>query len=407
MQSTATVAQSQVKSVRLHYLDWLRVLAVLGVFLFHAVHPFDHFDWEIKNAEKSIPVTLFIVFFGPWGMPFFFLMSGTGSWFSLRRRTGRQYAGERVRRLFVPFIVGSLILSPIQLYFQWRHQSQTGLFGGTLFEFLQIREISFGPRVFGWAGYHLWFLGFLFAYSLIALPLFLGLRKDAGRRFVAWLANCCERRGGILLFILPLILVRFTLQPLFPAEHDWADFLYTLVFFLCGYLLYDDKRFSSAIRRDWPIVLILGIASTLFFFGAGAADVATAWMVTPGTPGFYLAWGLFSVNSWCWAIFMLYVGMRWLDFRNHWLEYGQEAAMPFYLFHQPVIIIIAFYVVQWDTSAMFGTGIGLLVKLLIVVSSSFAITLGLYELLARRIKPVRALFGIKSGKTQAGAQPES
>ena len=387
------------RSVRLHYLDWLRVLAVLGVFLFHAVHPFDHFDWEIKNAEKSVAVTLFIVFFGPWGMPFFFLMSGTGTWFSLRRRTGLQYAGERVRRLLIPFIVGSLILSPIQLYFQWRHQSQNGLFGGTLIEFLKIREISLGPRVFGWAGYHLWFLDFLFAYSLLALPLFLGLRKGAGQRFVAWLGSCCERRGGILVFILPLALIRFVLQPLFPAEHDWADFCYTLVFFLCGYIMCGDDRFPSAIRRDWPIVLVLGIASTLFFFGAGAADVATAWMEMPGVPGFYLAWGLFSVNSWCWAIFMLYVGMRWLDFKSRWLEYGQEAAMPFYLLHQPVIIIIAFYVVQWE--------IGLLVKLLVVVSSSLLVTLGLSELLVRRIKLVRALFGIRSGKTQASAQTET
>jgi hypothetical protein len=145
----------------------------------------------------------------------------------------------------------------------------------------------------------------------------------------------------------------------------------------------------------------------LFFFGAGAADVATAWMETPGTAGFYLAWGLFSANSWCWAIFMLYVGMRWLDSRNRWLEYGQDAAMPFYLFHQPVIIVIAFYVVQWDALAVLGAGASILIKLLIVVSSSFVVTLGLYELLVRRIKPVRVLFGIKLGKTQAGAQPES
>jgi glucan biosynthesis protein C len=189
------------------------------------------------------------------------------------------------------------------------------------------------------------------------------------------------------LFILPLMVIRLALQPLFPAEHDWADFGYTLVFYLFGYILYADERFVRAIRRDWPIALILGIASTLFFFGAGAAEVATAWMETPGTPGFYLAWGLFSVNGWCWAISMLYVGMRWLDFRNRWLEYGQEAAMPFYLFHQPVIIIIAFYVVQWDA--------GVLVKLPIVVLASFVLTLGLYELLIRRIKPARALFGIK------------
>jgi len=30
-------AQSGKKSIRLNYLDWLRVLAILGVFIFHAV----------------------------------------------------------------------------------------------------------------------------------------------------------------------------------------------------------------------------------------------------------------------------------------------------------------------------------------------------------------------------------
>jgi peptidoglycan/LPS O-acetylase OafA/YrhL len=37
--------------VRLHYLDWLRVLAILMVFLFHAVHPFDFGEWHVKNVE--------------------------------------------------------------------------------------------------------------------------------------------------------------------------------------------------------------------------------------------------------------------------------------------------------------------------------------------------------------------
>ena len=52
------------KTVRLHYLDWLQVLAVLGVFLFHAVHPFDDLaDWHIKNVEKSVLATFFAGFF--------------------------------------------------------------------------------------------------------------------------------------------------------------------------------------------------------------------------------------------------------------------------------------------------------------------------------------------------------
>lgn len=68
------------KSTRLHYLDWLQVLAILGVFLFHAVHPFDDLvDWHIKNTEKSVLATFYTGFFNLWGMPFFFLMAGATS----------------------------------------------------------------------------------------------------------------------------------------------------------------------------------------------------------------------------------------------------------------------------------------------------------------------------------------
>ena len=37
--------------VRFYYVDWLRVLATLGVFLFHASNVFYTTNFEIKNAE--------------------------------------------------------------------------------------------------------------------------------------------------------------------------------------------------------------------------------------------------------------------------------------------------------------------------------------------------------------------
>ena len=382
------------RSVRLHYLDWLRVLATLGVFLFHAVHPFDLLDWEIKNAEQSMVVTLITTFFAPWGMPFFFLMSGAGSWFSLRRRTALQYASERVKRLFVPFIIGCILFSPLQFYIQWSHEVQMGRFAGSLLEFFRARALSIGPRVFGWAGYHLWFLGFLFAFSLIALPLFAWLKGGTGQKFIDWLGRLCQRRGGILLFILPLLLVQLVLRPLYVEEHDWADFVFMLLFFASGYILLADARFARAVRRDWPLALIGGIFATLFFYGTAAAEVGLTWMVTPGLPGFYLLWSVWCVNSWCWSLFMWYIGMRFLDFRTKWLEHGQEVIVPFFLFHQPVIIAIAFYVVQWNTS--------ILPKLLVVLLGSFVATLGLTELV-RRIRPVRALFGMKPRRPAASA----
>lgn len=72
--------QHKAPRARVHYLDWLRAGAVLGVFLFHAVHPFDTFDWHVKNAESSEILSLVIVFLFPWGLGFFFLIEGAGSY---------------------------------------------------------------------------------------------------------------------------------------------------------------------------------------------------------------------------------------------------------------------------------------------------------------------------------------
>lgn len=376
--------------VRLHYLDWLRVIAILGVFLYHAIHPFDLTDWHIKNAEQSRLLTGFLLFTAPWGMPFFFLVAGTGTWFALRCRSARQYASERFRRLFVPFIFGCLLLTPVMLYFEWMHKTQTGVLTGSFWEFVNSRTMPISCEIFGWAGYHLWFLGFLFSFSLLALPLFLWLRRESGKGMVSWLARLCERRGGILFAIVPLLLVQLALRPFFTeGEHNWADFFFLMSFFVLGYVLYADERFSRAIRRDWAVIFTIAIVTTLFLLIVLVSiEDAFYWVSMPGTPQFYLAWTLIVVNGWCWTIFILFVGMRFLDFTNRWLRYGQEAVLPFFVFHQPVIMVIAFFVVQWDAD--------ILPKLMVVLPGSFLVTMGLYELVIRHIAPLRTMFGMKS-----------
>jgi peptidoglycan/LPS O-acetylase OafA/YrhL len=386
------------KSARLHYLDWLQVMAILGVFLFHAVHPFDDLaDWHIKNAEKSALATFFVGFFNLWGMPFFFTMAGATSWFSLRRRTAGRYIRERVTRLLIPFIIGSIVLTPIQAYYEFTHKGWWE--GSSIIEFIfsteartyfftEYNSITFNPEIFGDLGYHLWFVGFLFVFSLLALPVFTWLNGDSGKRFVTSFAQLANWRGGLLIFAIPLILIGYFFQPFLSGYTGWATFFFLLVFFIFGYILIADERFKRAIRRDWWLHLILGIACTLFFFSVAAGVPVWDWLVSPGTPGFYISWTAWGVNSWCWTMFIMYVGMRFLDFSNEWLQYGREASYPFFFVHQPVIIFIAFYAVQWE--------VNLLIKLLVVVIASFAVSLGLYELLVRRINPVRALFGMKS-----------
>jgi len=388
--------QTSAKPARLHYLDWLQVLAVLGVFLFHAVHPFDDLaDWHIKNVERSVLATFFVGFFNLWGMPFFFMMAGATSYFSLRRRTPNRYTRERVQRLLIPFIIGAIVLTPIQAYYELIHKGWWS--GGSFIEFIlsseartyfytEYHKLTFGPEIFGRIGYHLWFVAFLFAFSLIALPVFTWLNGESGKRFVAPLARLAKRRGGLLVFVIPLVLIRFILQPFFPAYTGWSDFTFMLVFFISGYILIADESFTRAIKRDWWLHLILATACTLYFFSVAAGVPVGDWMVSPGTPGFYVSWTLHAINGWCWTMVFFYIGMRFLDFTNKRLLYSREASYPFFFFHQPVIIFIAFYAVQWE--------VALPIKLLVVVIGAFAVTLGIYELLVRRINPVRALFGM-------------
>ena len=388
------ISQLDQQSGRLYFLDWLRVLAILGVFLFHAVHPFDVTPWHIKNAEQSHVVTFFIAFMFPWGMPFFFLLAGAGSWFALRRRTAGAFARERFNRLLIPFIGGAIVLMPIMLYFEWRHKQQTGLLTGSLSAFILDRNVGFTPIWFGALGYHLWFLGFLFSFSILCLPSFLWLKRDAGQRFIDRAAKVCDRRGAILLFFIPLAAIRMTLHPFFPQEHSWADFFVQMAFFLLGFILFSHMGFLQAIRRDWRISLVVGVVAAVAAMAIAVSNGSLDLEAAPHTVMDGLFWILISIDSWCWTLFFIFIGMRYLDYTNKYLEYGQEAILPFFVFHQPVIIIMAYYAVQWQTS--------LVVKLLFVVLGSFCVTLGIYEFLISRISPLGRILGMKRRHRRSG-----
>jgi len=391
--STSNAKSSSKKPERLYYLDWLRNILIIGVFLYHAASPFrSGFDWHINNPEPSEVASAIMIVLWPWALPLFFLVSGAASMFALRRRSNRQYIRERVTRLLIPYIIFSILLSPLQAYLEALH---TGSYQGSFMNFIpeMLTRMMTGnlitPLTFGRWGYHLWFLGFLFAYSLLALPVFRWFQGDAGSSFIAWLGRMVERRGWILLFIIPLSLARILVQPFSVGEHGWLDFVYSFLFFILGYILYTDDRFVAAIRRDRWLLFAGGMLSlvsgSVLYVVAG--DIVVEWSQTIVLPWSIILILLFGLSSWCWSLCVLYLAMTYLDFSNKWLEYGNDTIMPFYILHQPVIVLIAYFVVQWAA--------GVPVKLFVIVVSSFLITLGLVELLIRPFKPIRRLFGMK------------
>jgi len=400
--------ESKIMKERRYDIDWLRVLAILAIFLFHCTRFFDPLDWHLKNAEQSFIALLFVAFISSWIMPLFFLLSGVGSWYSLKSRTGGKFLVDRVKRLLIPlYIVGMLILLPPQVYFdRITNQGYTGTFweliphyfsGLVSIDSQDLHDPSFLLPI-PFSG-HLWFLQYLFLISLVTLPLLLYLKSEHGQLLIERLAVWCDRRGGIFLFLIPLILVLISLRSLFEGERTWADFIYYMVFFVIGYLTPADKRFTEGFKRHIWICLALGIVA---FCGAfliiGLLDYSY-----PGGESFSPIYILFqiviSTASWCWVVFILSLGARYLNFNNKVLAYSNEAVLPFYIFHQTIILLVGWFVIRWSMD--------ILPKYLIISVVSFVLIIALYELLVRRINIVRFFFGMRSKKRLAKELPLS
>lgn len=376
---------------RRYDIDWLRLIAIFGVFLFHCARFFVPWDWHLKDAEQSRTAELLLSFLAVWGMPLFFLLSGSASWYGLSRRTATQYLLERARRLLIPFYtVGLFILLPPQWYIDRVYHTD---YGGTLWRLIppyyggSIKLDLSSPNLITFWNGHLWFLQHLFLVSLLTLPLLLYLRSNPGAGVIDRVARWCDHRGGVFLFLIPIALVRIAFRGLFSGDHTWADLFEYAALFVIGYVMAADKRFTESIKRHGWVSLALGIGG---FFGAGyfLETLGYSYPVGESFSWTYVLFQIvFSIATWGWIVFILNLGAKHLNFSNKLLVYGGEALLPFYLLHQTIILGVGWFVIPWE--------IGILPKYLIITPVSFALILALYELLVRRFNVVRFFFGMR------------
>ena len=388
-------------------VDWLRIIAMLAVFLYHCTRFFGPEGWHLKNPEQSdLFLTPRLGLIWAWAMELFFLLSGVGTWYALRSRRAGAYVWERVKRLLIPlYTLGLLVLLPIQFYFELFTNSG---YRGDFWQFIPRYFADFTPPrmtpspdtllPIPFSG-HLWFLQFLFLISLLSLPLLLYLKSGQGQRWVARLAGWCDSRGGIFLFVIPLSLASIGLRGLFETQYSWADLLWYAIFFVIGYMMAADKRFTVSVRRHGWICLALWIVG---FAGAGLLVSVLGYNPYPGKEPFSLVFVLFqitwSITSWSAVVFVLSIGARYLNTNHKFLAYGNEAVLPFYLFHQTIILCVGWYVIPWD--------MGILIKLLIIAAVSFPVIMILYELFVRRFNIVRFFFGMRPKKKPSVQRPE-
>jgi len=380
-----------VPSERIHYVDWLRVLALAGVFLAHASNmpgllyqPADAAPPDRAAADAS-GAAYFALFVPQFGMSVLFLLGGAGAAFVLRSRGAARFVHGRTTRLFVPLAAGLLTIAPLQEYVI---QRSDGRFSGSLLDFypryFATAPVSWDPRWMGEHAHHLWFLADLFAVSMATLPLCAALEGPAGRACVERLARLAEKPWGPLLFLAPITLAQVGLRARFPAYQGWADVAWWLLFYVYGYLLFGNARLRLAIERRAWLGPPLGLACIAAILALWAAGPLGRWVAAPDYSAACLLFqALSSLTTCAWVLTALFVGRSWLNFENGALRYGTRVDLTFYVLHYPLLVIAAYYALPWRANA--------LVKLLAIGGSALALTLGIAEGLLRGKGLLRSL----------------
>ena len=118
--------------MRRHDLDWLRVLVFALLIFYHVGMFFVPWDFHIKNNSIHNWLTYPMWFLNQWRLPILFVISGMGTYYALQKRTGKEFALERIKKLYIPLTFGMLFIIPPQVYLERLNKNQ---FTGSYFDF--------------------------------------------------------------------------------------------------------------------------------------------------------------------------------------------------------------------------------------------------------------------------------
>ena len=383
---------SQIKIVneRIHYIDWLRVLAFGLLFIFHSWRPFDHFPWHIKNEGQSVVFDLLTMFTHGWRMFLIFLVSGAGTWFAMKSRK-KAFVKDRVKRLLIPFLFGILLIIPPQRFYEWVTYRN---FTGNYFDFLLMYPTqqlgdNMGSSLLLWFGHlgtHIWYLPFLFVMTIIALPLLKKIQK--GHFNFSGLKKIMRSNYGVFILVVPMIIVRILLKPIYSEYTDWADFVIYMFPFVYGFIFMHDNDFIDIIKKKTTLFLVVGVICSVYFLYTGSQNPENVQeYLHPSFSLYHIEISIVSMLiAYSWILFFLGFFAKKMNFNHSLLIPANISILPIYILHQTLIIVIGYYVVNTELH------IGL--KFLIITFSATPAAILLYKIIQRN-NLLRFLFGLK------------
>lgn len=379
-----TNTKSLASSNRRYDIEYLRIIAVLLLVPFHCAMVFFSYEsFYVKSPSSHCLLDYFVFFLSPWHMPLLFVIAGMSSFYALQKRSWKQYLEERTQRLFIPFGFAILFIVPPQPYLAYLKDHPDV----TLWTFVKQYFFQIQGDFSGYTGYftpaHMWFVLYLYFFSIISLPLFLKIKQNSmsiGKYFAKY----------YILLLYPIII---GLADQLPAIGSKNPFYY-YTYFLIGFIFASNSEIEKSLNTIKLFALISGIITTVVYL----YFVKISFTFEKYSSQDVLFYILRRFNAWFWLILILGYGKEFLNFFTGILPYASEMSYPFYILHQTIIIILAYYFVSYK--------INVLIIFFTLVVLSFVITFVIYHFLIRKYKIFRFLFGMKNKKVFGEIQNE-
>lgn len=373
-------------------LDWVRILAFALLVPYHVGMYYVRWDWHVKSPQLVPALEPLMMLSAPWRLSLLFLVSGVATAF-LKAKLPTGFLRQRSWRLLLPLLFGMYVVVPPQAYLELVEKVPGGYHAGYLGfmgQYLQGGDIycmAAHDCVDGPAWNHLWFVAYLWVYTLALWGCTRLLPQAWRNRVAAFVRAACSRRGVLLWPMLWLVAARVLVYPHFPSTHDlegdyYNHLQYGLTFAL-GYLLAKADGPWEQLRRSRHWMLAAALASyVLMIAGYLQFDDFDA---IPDGPLMALR-TLWGVMEWAAIAAILGYARAWNPKDSPLLRYLTAAVFPFYILHQTVIVVLAHDLKPLHIApALEGP---------LLIAATFALCLLGYEVI-RRIGWLRPLFGLK------------
>jgi glucans biosynthesis protein C len=379
---------------RLPFLDGLRLAAFALLIPYHVGMYYVSWDWHVKSATLVPALEPFMLLTAPWRMGLLFVIAGAACQGLWTRRGRWGCVRDRSSRLLWPLLLGLAVIVTPQAYFEVLTKVPAQLPGD-------------GGYLDFWAAYlrgghycrgsdcmvvptwnHLWFLPYLWAYSLMGAAL-------AGR--VKWPVTALPAWAWLLLPAVPLALARTLVFPHFPVTHDLVHDLYSHLQYGWLFALGWASRtplaaglWPAALRWRWAALgaALASWALLLAYFKAydGGPPPAAALLAQRVLWAALSWWAILAACGW---------GQRAFSRNTPALKAGSAAVFCAYVLHQTVIVLL--------TRALLPLALPWGIEAPLLMALTVAIC-ALAYLGLRRVPGLRLLFGI-SVASSAGAGP--